>query len=343
MAVRLGLGASRGRVVRQLLTESLLLAGAGAACGALLAGTLSTTLVSFITTADETVVLDLGLDWRVLGFTAALAIATCVIFGLVARPEGDAHRRGQRPQDQRPRPDDRPRARRRCGARSSSARSRSRSCCSSARSSSRAACRTSSTSIRASTATASSSPGSTCGQLGVAVEGRGQARRELLARLAALPGIDSAAQVCGRSDQRQRLGKQPSGPTAGGSRKTVDAAFNQASSGYFSTLRIPILAGRDFDDALDTPSAPMVAIVNEAFAREMLNGGNPIGHALHHRVHADNAGANVPRHRARPRHEVFDPARDRSARACISRQLAGQTLRAVSRGWSCGRAFRRRA
>ena len=54
----------------------------GRGCGALLAGTLSTTLVSFITTADETVVLDLGLDWRVLGFTAALAIATCVIFGL---------------------------------------------------------------------------------------------------------------------------------------------------------------------------------------------------------------------------------------------------------------------
>ena len=113
-------------------------------------------------------------------------------------------------------------------------------------------------------------------QLGVPVEGRSQAQRDVLARLAALPGIDSAAQVSVVPISGSAWGNNVWTDT-GGSRKAVDAAFNQAGSGYFSTLRIPILAGRDFDDALDTPSAPLVAIVNEAFTRQMLNGASPIG------------------------------------------------------------------
>src|SRR5262249_9737530 len=68
IAVRQALGASRVRLVRQLLVESLVLALAGAGLGALLAQTLSRFLVSFLSASDDVVFLDLALDWRVLGF-----------------------------------------------------------------------------------------------------------------------------------------------------------------------------------------------------------------------------------------------------------------------------------
>jgi len=82
IAVRLALGAARGRVVRQLLTESLLLAIAGAALGIVLARVLSAALVRYLTTQSGTMFLELAMDWRVLGFTAGLAVLTCVLFGL---------------------------------------------------------------------------------------------------------------------------------------------------------------------------------------------------------------------------------------------------------------------
>src|SRR5579859_1816468 len=82
IAVRLALGAARGRVVRQLLTESLLLSIAGAALGIVLARVLSAVLVRYLSTQSRTVFLELATDWRVLGFTAGLAMLTCVLFGL---------------------------------------------------------------------------------------------------------------------------------------------------------------------------------------------------------------------------------------------------------------------
>ena len=82
IAIRLALGAARGRLIRQLLTESLLLAFAGAALGIALARALSAALVRYLTTEPGTLFLVLATDWRVLGFTAALAFLTCVLFGL---------------------------------------------------------------------------------------------------------------------------------------------------------------------------------------------------------------------------------------------------------------------
>ena len=82
IAVRLAIGASRGRIVRQLMSESLLLAVAGAVCGALLAGWMSGFLVSFLDTASDAVFVDLRPDPRVFGFAAVLALLTCVLFGL---------------------------------------------------------------------------------------------------------------------------------------------------------------------------------------------------------------------------------------------------------------------
>jgi putative ABC transport system permease protein len=81
LSIRLALGASRARLVRQLLTESLLLAGAGAMAGLLFAQWGSRLLVRELSTPATMVVLNLALDWRVLGFTIGVAVLTAIFFG----------------------------------------------------------------------------------------------------------------------------------------------------------------------------------------------------------------------------------------------------------------------
>ncbi|HYN07661.1 MAG TPA: ABC transporter permease [Vicinamibacterales bacterium] len=82
LSVRLALGASRLRLARQLLAESLLLSGVGALAGLALAKWGSELLVSQLSTQTSRVFLDLSLDWRVLAFTAAVTIATAILFGV---------------------------------------------------------------------------------------------------------------------------------------------------------------------------------------------------------------------------------------------------------------------
>lgn len=83
MAVRLAIGASRWRLVRQLMSESLIIATAGAVLGAWIARSLSGVLVSFLSNDRNPLMLDLAINWRVLGFTTGLAVLTCLLFGLV--------------------------------------------------------------------------------------------------------------------------------------------------------------------------------------------------------------------------------------------------------------------
>jgi putative ABC transport system permease protein len=93
LSLRLALGASRARVARQLLAESALMAALGAALGLAFAEWGGALLVHQLS-GREAVVLDLAPDWRVLAFTAGLALATALLFGLapaigVARLDGN--------------------------------------------------------------------------------------------------------------------------------------------------------------------------------------------------------------------------------------------------------------
>jgi len=81
LSVRIALGASRLQLARQMLAESVLLAGAGTLSGLVLAGWASRAIVAQMSSPAAPLVLDLPTDWRVLGFTAAVMIVAVLIFG----------------------------------------------------------------------------------------------------------------------------------------------------------------------------------------------------------------------------------------------------------------------
>ena len=82
IAIRLAMGAGRWRLIRQFLTESLLLSAVGAALAILVSAWGTRVLLRVVSSGPETVALDIHTDARVLGFTAALALLTGVLFGL---------------------------------------------------------------------------------------------------------------------------------------------------------------------------------------------------------------------------------------------------------------------
>ncbi|MGB6191426.1 MAG: FtsX-like permease family protein, partial [Terracidiphilus sp.] len=106
--------------------------------------------------------------------------------------------------------------------------------------------------------------------------------RELIGKLRALPGVESVTIMEERlgswsSDNSNMLvdGRLPDVPT-GGSR-TVRS--NVAGPAFFTTLGVPVLEGRDFADS-DTATSPHVGIIDEEFAKRFLPNENPLGHVI---------------------------------------------------------------
>ena len=272
IAVRLAIGASRGRIVRQLLAESLLIAAIGAAAGAALAQSLSRFLVDFLTTSNNRVFVALALDWRIFAFTAALAVLTCLIFGLVPaiRATGAA-----------------PGAVMKAGSRGTTD--------TRARFGMRRALVVAQVAlslvlvvgallfVRSLRNLMTLDAGfqqdgilvvnMDLRRAGIAEERRTALYADITSRFAAIPGVASAAQafivpVSGSGWNNNIV--------IDGRKYTENVNFNEVSAGYFRTMGTPILAGRDFDGR-DVPGADKTAIVTQLFVRKFFPDRNPLG------------------------------------------------------------------
>jgi len=106
--------------------------------------------------------------------------------------------------------------------------------------------------------------------------------RNLLPQLAAIPGVESSAAVMGvptnvRSNGGYAIEGGPTFEQMGV--RSPQAILTVATPGYFATLGVPVIKGRDFTEA-DIDSAPLVAVVNEALARASFPAGDAIGHRI---------------------------------------------------------------
>jgi putative ABC transport system permease protein len=275
ISIRLAIGAGRGRVIRQLLTESLLLSLLGAAGGLLLARWGSTLLVTLLSTSRDPLELDLAPDGHVLAFTIGVAVVTGVLFGLAPAFRATSispnqvlkeHARG-------------------------SITGGSRFRLGQALVAGQVALsllllvgaglflgtmrnllnvpagfdRHNVLLVRAATVQK------------VPKEQRNELYRALLERLRSVPGVISASnsQMTPISGMVWNEFIYPEGFQAK-SREDGLTYFNRVSPGYFRTLGTPLLAGRDFEER-DTLSSPKVMILNETAARRYFGGASPVG------------------------------------------------------------------
>jgi putative ABC transport system permease protein len=275
VALRMALGASRSRVAQLLLMESLLLAGAGALLGLLIARWSSALLVRQLSTETSTAYLDLSLDWRVLTFTASASIATALLFGTVpalrsAREVShDALKAGGRGL---------------AGVISGRA---DRALLVVQVALSMVLLVTAGLFLRTFTSLAQLDLGFDRHAILTASVEIPRARlatgpppaliRELLTAAQSIPGVASAgvSLLAPLDNQTWRnLIELPDGPNLPEADRLTH--FNIVTSGWFDTYRTPLLDGRDFS-GVDTVGSPPVAIVNRAFARRFAGGRNPIG------------------------------------------------------------------
>lgn len=283
LAVRLAMGASRPRLIRQMLAESLLLASIGAGCGALLAQFLSAGLVRFLGNAENPLYVDLGMDWRIFAFTAGLAVLTCLLFGLLPAVRATRTDPGMLMKSSG-RGLTEPRERfgvRRVLAVAQVALSLTLLVAALLF-------------IRSLQKLMTLDPGFRENGLLVTEvdfsndppERWHELQNEILRRIRLLPGVEQAAatHIVPISGDMTIHSIQVSGEAS-----KVLCNFSAVSPGYFQTLRTPILTGRDFDEH-DTASAPKLAIVNESFVRQFIHGANPIGQV----IRQENARGNPP-------------------------------------------------
>jgi putative ABC transport system permease protein len=273
VAVRMALGASRGRLFRQLVTESGQVAAIGGALGLWLAQFLSRTLVETISTESNVVELPIATDWRVLAFAAAVAAGTCIVFGVVPALRGtraepvEAMKAGGRGVSQAP----------------------GRTTIHRAIVVTQIAVSlvllvgallfvrslynltTLNTGIRL--------KGITVAFIGYPTlkgptERLEELQRQAIEAVRSVPGVIDAATT---TNIPLLGGSWSHGVKIGAVENS--GKFTWVSPGYFRTMGIPLLEGRNFNEH-DTSSSRRVAIVNQMFARVFTGGASPVGRIL---------------------------------------------------------------
>jgi len=275
LALRLALGASRGRVVRQLLTESLLLSILGGAGGLALAAAGSRSIVSLLSRGRTPILLDIGIDPRLLGFTVGVTVATTVLFGLW--PALAATR-----QDLQSRLRAAPRIaigsnRRRAQVLLTAQTVLSFVLVIAAGLFARSLAHLYRVDLgleRHKTLVVTVNPG-------VAGETGGRANRilqELSERLAGTPGIQSLTQAMDLpfAGSSYRASIAVAGQPVD---STQVVSFNFVGPRFFETLGIPLVAGRDVQRSDDARSPP-VAVVSQSLAARYFAGRSPVGGRL---------------------------------------------------------------
>ncbi len=278
LAIRLAIGASRGRMLRQLITESMVLAIAGAVVGLFVARAGTSALVALIATPGPTgaVSLDLALNWRLLAFTAFVASVTVALCGLY--PAWRATRvSAQSAMKAQARGLVEGHTRFRLG----------KSLVVTQVALSLVLIVSAGFLMRTLNNLSRLDPGFTADgvlladidlrRAGISADAAGDVQRQVLERIRLTPGVLSASSsdltpVGGMSWNEEIVidGFTP--------KSMMDAVtwFNEVSDGYFATLGTRLLAGRDFGST-DVPGSERVVIVNDAWVRHFLGNQSPLG------------------------------------------------------------------
>jgi putative ABC transport system permease protein len=275
MAVRLALGASRSRIMQQLLIESFVLALLGTLSGALLAQVLGRSLISFMNTANAPVFVNLSFDWLVFSFMAAMVALTCLLFGLAPALRASQTSPGKALKTH---------ARGLTAMRGGFALSKIlvvgqvalalvllsgaflfirslRNILSQPMGFERQGILVANLDFA---------------HLNLPENRRFPFKQDLVSRLAGIPGVQSLAAAEIVPVSGNGLGGVIEMEEGMDTTKLPPTKFNVVTPGYFRTMGSSLLSGRDFSD-LDKNGSPKVAIVNQRFARLFLNGANPIG------------------------------------------------------------------
>ncbi|MCU1262224.1 MAG: permease [Bryobacterales bacterium] len=272
IAIRIAIGAGRARLMRQLLTESLLLSSIGAALGVLFAQWASRMLVRFLSTSNSTVVLDLSIDGRVLAFTTAVAVVTGILFGLAPAWQGT-----------RVDPHSAMKANARGVVESHARFSLGKVLVAAQLALSLILLNGAGLMLETFAKLATLDTGFDKNQVllirvdpryaSVALDRRLPLYQELQQRLAAVPGVRSAsfADITPVSGSSSDQIVHVDGYVAKSRRDSV-VLVNLISAGFFATMETPFIAGRDFNQH-DTLHARLVAVINQSMANKFF--GSP--------------------------------------------------------------------
>jgi predicted permease len=267
IAVRLALGAGRGRVLRQMLAEGMLLATAAGVLGVLLAWWSANALVVMMSNGGERIALNPRPDLRVLAFAASISAAACLLFSLA--PAIQATRQGIQPVL----------AEARLGARWRWGRGLIAAQVAisvllviGAGLFGRTLLRLYSieTGFHSGDVTLISVKTDRASLQGHALRGR------ILESLRSMPGVASASfEMSPMSYTGMEISSRVEGYTYGPNEDEL-VHVSYIAEDYFRTLRTPVILGREFNDR-DTATSPKAVVVNEAFARRYFHGQSPLG------------------------------------------------------------------